>query len=130
MFDWNKSCSYNAVQKRRFHTTARLRLKKLAAELRLPAGSYDIRSNKAGNAVSGEVTLHHEGAFIQVGQFGLTSHHGILVRTCKGRRDYAGGRNHFLDLQLLEDIPALAAAVHAIAGVGQVAGTEGHDRAA
>ena len=130
MFDWHKSCSYDDAQKRRFHSTARSRLKKLAAELRLPTGSYDIRSNKAGIADSGEVTLHHEGAYIQVGQFALTSHHGILVRTGKGRRDYTGGRNHYLDLNLLDDIPALAAAVHAITGVGQVARAEAHDRAA
>ncbi len=56
MFDWTKSCSYDAQQKRRFHSTARSRLKKLAAELHLPAGSYDLRFNKAGIAVSGEVT--------------------------------------------------------------------------
>lgn len=130
MFDWSKSCSYDDAQKRRFHSTARSRLKKLVAELRLPAGSYDIRSNKAGSAASGEVTLHHEGAYIQIGQFALTSHHGILIRTCKGRRDYTGGHNHFLDLEMLEDIPALAAAVHAITGVGEVGRTDARDRAA
>jgi hypothetical protein len=130
MFDWNKSCSYDDAQKRRFHSAARSRLKKLAAELHLPAGSYDIRSNRAGIAVSGEVTLHHDGAYIQVGQFALTSHHGVLIRTCKGRRDYTGGRNHFLDLDKLDDIPALAAAVHAITGVGQLGHAEARDRAA
>jgi hypothetical protein len=51
MFDWNRSCSYDEQQKRRFHTTARSRLKKLAAELALPPGSYGLRSNKAGIAV-------------------------------------------------------------------------------
>ncbi|KAA3442046.1 hypothetical protein C7I87_32575 [Mesorhizobium sp. SARCC-RB16n] len=58
MFDWNRSCSYDEQQKRRFHTTGRSKLKKLAAELALPPGSYDLRSNKAGIAVSGEITLH------------------------------------------------------------------------
>ena len=98
MFDWNRSCSYDEQQKRRFHTTARSRLKKLAAELALPQGSYDLRSNKAGIAVSGEITLHHDRAYIQVGQFGLSSGHGILIRTCKGRKDYTGGANHFVAL--------------------------------
>ena len=121
MFDWTKSCSYDEQQKRRFHTTARSRLKKLAAELNLPAGSYEVRSNKAGNAVSGEVTLHHPAAYIQVGQFGISSGHGILIRTCKGRNDYTGGANHFVTLAMLDDIPALAAAVRAITGVGRVA---------
>lgn len=127
MFDWTKSCSYNEQQKRRFHTTARLRLKKLAAELHLPAGSYDVRSNKAGIAVSGEVTLHHTSAYIQVGQFGMSSGHGILIRTCKGRKDYTGGPNHFVALAMLDDIPALAAAVRAITGVGRDA-THSADR--
>jgi len=122
MFDWTRSCSYDAEQKRGFHTTARSRLKKLAAELRLPPGSYDLRSNKAGIAVSGEITLHHDHAYIQVGQFAMSSGHGILIRTCKGRRDYTGGANHFVTLTMLDDIPALAAAVRAIAGVGHSSG--------
>lgn len=49
MFDWNRSCSYDEQQKRRFHTTARSRLKKLAAELALPAGRFDLRSNRGGH---------------------------------------------------------------------------------
>ncbi len=121
MFDWTKSCSYDEAQKRRFHATARSRLKQLAAELRLPHGSFEVRSNKGGIAVSGEVTLHHDQAYIQVGQFGLSSGHGILIRTCKSRRDYTGGPNHFAALDLLDDIPALAATVHAITGVGHPA---------
>ena len=117
MFDWNRSCSYDEQQKRRFHTTARSRLKKLAAELALPPGSFEIRSNRAGIAVSGEITLHHERARIQVGQFGMSSGHGILIRTCKGRKDYTGGPNHFVALTMLDDIPALAAAVRAITAI-------------
>lgn len=119
MFDWTKSCSYDEEQKRRFHTMARSRLKKLATELHLPARSYDVRSNKAGIAVSGEVTLHHSAVYIQVGQFGMSSGHGILIRTCKGRKDYTGGSNHVVALTMLDDIPALAAAVRAITGIGR-----------
>jgi hypothetical protein len=119
MFQWNRSCSYDEQQKKRFHATARSRLKRLARELGLEPGSYDIRSNKAGIAVSGEITLHHERAFIQVGQFGLSSGHGILIRTCKGRKDYTGGPNHFVALDMLDDVPALAAAVRAITGIGR-----------
>lgn len=113
MFQWDKSCAYDAQQKQRFHATARSRLKKLAAELGLPPGGFEIRSSKGGVAVSGEVTLHHTSAYIQVGQFGLSSGHGILIRTCQ-----SGGPNHFVALVMLDDIPALAAAVRAITGVG------------
>jgi len=117
MFHWTKSCSYDDEQKRRFHSTARSRLKKLAAELHLVAGSYEIRSNKAGIVVSGEITLHHDCFYLQVSQFGLSSGHGILIRTCDGRRDFTGGPNHFVGLPLLDDISGLAAAVHAIKGI-------------
>ena len=94
-------------------------MRKCVPELALPPGSYDVRSNKAGIAVSGEVTLHHTAVYIQVGQFGMSSGHGILIRTCKGRKDYTGGANHFVALAMLDDIPALAAAVRAITGVGR-----------
>jgi hypothetical protein len=117
MFDWQKSCSYDDEQKNRFHSLARARLHKLVTELRLPRGTYDIRSNKGGIAVSGEITLHHDCIYVQVSQFALTSGHGILIRTCKGRRDYTGGPNHFVALALLDDIPALAANVRRVAGV-------------
>lgn len=86
MFTWTTSCSYDEEQKRRFHSTARSRLKKLASELQLAVGSYDIHSKRAGIAVSGEITLHHNRFYLQVGQFGLSSGHGILIRTCKDAR--------------------------------------------
>ena len=118
MFQWTKSCSYDEEQKRRFHATARSRLKKLATELRLSPGSYEVRSNKGGIAVSGEITLHHDHFYLQVSQFGLSSGHGILIRTCEGRKDYTGGPNHFVGLRLLDDIPGLVAVVHATTGIG------------
>ena len=130
MFQWDKTCSYDEQEKRRFHTTARSRLKKLAAELGLAPGSFEIRSNKAGLAVPGEVTLHHDRAYIQVGQFGLSSGHGVLIRTCKGRQDYTGGPNHFVALTMLDNIPALAAVVHAISGVGHEVSSASQVRAA
>ncbi len=117
MFQWHKSCSYDEEQKKRFHLAARARLRKLAAELRLPSGTYDIRSNKGGIAVSGEITLHHDRIYVQVCQSVMGSRSSILIRTCKGRRDYTGGPNHFVALSLLDDIPALAASVHAVTGV-------------
>lgn len=52
----------------------------------------------------------------------MSSGHGILIRTCKGGKDYSGGTNHFVALTMLDNIPALAAAVHAITGVGHFSG--------
>jgi hypothetical protein len=108
MFDFTKSVSYaDSATKNKFHSQGRAALKKLATALGLSLGTYDIRSNKGGIAVSGEVTLHGESIYIQVSQpWGGGA--GILVRSCKGRKDYTGGRNNFLDSNLLNDIPVLA----------------------
>lgn len=110
--NWTKDCGYDAAQKRLFHSTARARLRRLAAELGLPPGSYDLRSNQGGIAVSGEITLHHEQVYVQVSQgCGL----GVLIRTCRGRRDYTGGPNNWAPFDLLDDLPALAARVRMVA---------------
>jgi len=69
--------------------------------LNLPDENFDVRSNKAGIACSGEVTLHTEpfpgcerGIYVQIGQsaFGDNS---ILYRGCKSRADYTGFHNNF-----------------------------------
>ena len=106
--NWYTSCAYNEAQKRSFHATGRNRLKALATALRLEPGSFDIRSNLGGVAVSGEVTLHGEHLYVQICQPATGADSGILIRACKGRKDYTGGPNNFAPLALLDDIPALA----------------------
>lgn len=106
--DWYTRCAYEPAQKRAFHAAARSRLRKLAAALQFPKGSFDLRSNAGGIAVSGEVTLHHEQVYIQVSQPATGADSGILIRQCQGRRDYTGGRNHFAPLHLLDDVAELA----------------------
>ncbi len=113
--NWTHPCAYDDAQKRRFHSTARARLRQLAVMLRLPAGSYDLRSNQGGIAVSGEMTLHHEAVYVQVSQSVMGGDLGILIRTCRGRRDYTGGGNNFAPLYFLDDLPALAERVRRIA---------------
>lgn len=110
--NWYARCAYDSARKRRFHSTARARLRKLA--LALPAGSYDLRSNQGGIAVSGEITLHHHAVYIQVSQPATGWDTGVLIRTCRGRRDYTGGPNTFAPLSMLDDIPALAARVRVV----------------
>lgn len=116
--DWYTSCSYEPDRKRRFHTVARARLRRLAAQLGFPPISFDLRSNQGGIAVSGEITLHHERVYVQVCQPATRADTGILIRTCEGRRDYTGGRNHFAPLSMLDDIPALAARVRTVMRAG------------
>jgi hypothetical protein len=112
--NWYLRCAYQPDQKRRFHATARARLRKLAAALNFTPDTYDVRSNEAGIAVGGEITLHHDCVYVQVSQPAMGFDSGILMRTVEGRRDYTGGRNHFAPLSLLDDIPALAGRVRAV----------------
>jgi len=107
--DWYKPCAYNETQKHLFHREARKRLQELAEALCFPRSSYSIRSNKAGIAVSGEIILHTDTLYVQVCQPATGCDSGILVRSCKGRKEFTGGPNHFGPLSALDDIPALAA---------------------
>lgn len=93
-----------AERKARFHSSGRAFLRQLAKDLKLAKGSFDIRSNQGGVAVSGEVTLHHERLYVQisdcsVGGPGLS----VLYRRCDGRRDYTGGSNHFVGVEQLAE---------------------------
>jgi hypothetical protein len=104
---WNGS-AYNAADaahKARFHRVAAKRLREVATLLGLHVGQYDVRSNKAGVAVSGEVTLHTDLVYVQVAYFAFDRSPRILYRTCKGRRDYTGGANNYLPGYVL-DSPA------------------------
>ena len=64
--------------------------------------------------MSGEITLHHDDVYIQVCQPASGADSGILIRTCQGRRDYTGGRNHLAPVRLLDDTLTLAARVRAV----------------
>jgi hypothetical protein len=85
-----QTAGYNDENKRKFKKVSMNFLKSLAEKLELPEGSYDIRYNPGGIAVSGEATLHHENFYFQLGQI-------PYWRPCKGRKDFVGGANHMLD---------------------------------
>lgn len=110
-FAWDKPCAYDEDQRRAFHRTARARLKTLAQMMAWPRAAFEIRVNKAGIAGSGEITLHHDGIYIQISQSCMGPAHGILFRTCQGRKDFTGGGNNFAPLALLDDLPSLAARI-------------------
>ena len=100
-FDFRKPVAYDAEAKRAFHRHARRRLKQLADALSLSPGAYDLRSNLAGIAVSGEVTMHADHVYVQACQPATGHDTGLMFRTCQGRKDYHGGPNHFASLDLL-----------------------------
>ena len=66
--DWYANCSYELDRKRRFHATARARLKHLATALGFAPGAFEVRSNQGGVAVSGEIILHHMCVYVQICQ--------------------------------------------------------------
>jgi len=107
-FDFRTSVAYDDRAKRLFHSRARSQLRRLATELSLQPGSYDLRSNQGGIAVSGEITLHSERLYVQAAQSVMGHDNGILFRTCKGRKDYVGGPNNFAPLDLLNRPEELA----------------------
>ena len=107
-FDFREPVSYDPDRKLLFHRSARRQLRLLGQALGFPTGSYDLRNNHAGIAVSGEITLHAEELYVQVSQSCMGCDTGILFRTCSGRKDYVGGRNNFASLDLLHDPKLLA----------------------
>ncbi len=107
-FDFRKSVAYDDARKREFHRLARRQLSLLAKVLDLPPGSYDLRSNMAGIAVSGEIALHGEHIYIQASQPFGGFDSGILIGACNGRKDYVGGPNNFASLDLLHEPMTLA----------------------
>jgi hypothetical protein len=110
-FNWYAPTQYDAASKRRFHANGRARLRKLADALGLDPGTYAIRSNQGGIAVSGEVILHGEHVYVHVSQPYSSGDTGVLYRRCNGREDYTGARNHFASLAALNSIEALAAVI-------------------
>jgi hypothetical protein len=107
-FDFRKRVAYDGSAKHAFHRNARRQLKLLADTLGLKPGQYDLRSNEAGIAVSGEITLHSNHLYVQACQPATGHDTGILYRTCHGRKDYYGGPNNFASLDLLNEPAALA----------------------
>lgn len=93
--------SYNEGAKQMFHKYGKSVLRDIAARLNLKPGTYEVRSNMGGIAVSGEVTLHCETLYVQFSQFSTGCGQQFMFRSCKGLKDYTGGANqwaHYSDL--------------------------------
>lgn len=95
---------FNIPAKNAFHREAKKVLKELASELGLSSTDYDLRSNKGGIAVSGEVTLHTETIYVQISQSVMGERGQVLYRTCKHRRDFSGGTNNFVPVRELAKV--------------------------
>jgi hypothetical protein len=88
-----------------FHREGERFLRAFASALGLSRADYDIRSNKGGMAVSGEVTLHADALYVQLFE---SAGQGVqaMYRQCQGRKDYSGGSNNFVEMSELRDIAA------------------------
>jgi hypothetical protein len=100
-FDFRTPVAYDASAKEAFHRNARRQLKIVANALGLKPEKFNLRSNNAGIAVSGEATLHADHVYVQACQPATGHDTGIMYRTCQGRKDYCGGPNNFASLDLL-----------------------------
>jgi len=96
-----RGVSYDEAAKRTFHAEGRTAMRRLADALGLADGSYDIRSNKGGVAVSGEITLHGDEVWVQLSLGGLGPDREILFRRVNGRKDHCGERNHWASINAL-----------------------------
>lgn len=95
-----------------FHKDGKTLLRRLAKHLGLPTGTYQVRSNRAGDAIFGEVTLHTGSFYVQLSVDGFPDTHGteshpvrVLYRSCEGLKDYTGGANQWTTLQRIEADP-------------------------
>jgi hypothetical protein len=82
------------LYKQEYRNLGRRILKYIAEQMQLPKGSYEIRWNPGGVACSGDHTLHTDHVYVAL-------HDNIgsgwfYYRTCKGRKDYAGGQNQIV----------------------------------
>lgn len=98
---WESDLAYHD-QKKEAHRRAKRLLNAFALLVGIPEDKFSVRSNLAGPAVSGEVTLHSDpmnpgaaGIYVQIGQTYPFASGGcsILYRTCRDRADYTGGQN-------------------------------------
>ena len=89
-------------RKVKFHKAAKKFLKGVADALAFSKDSYDIRTNMAGPAVSGETTLHADTVYLQVYE-AYAGGARILFRSCDGRKDYSGGQNRLVGINDLLD---------------------------
>lgn len=99
--------SYNPTRKRAFHKLAKAVMQALVTELGFPDGTYSIRYNPGGVAVSGETILHSDDLYVMFSQT-PTIPAEFMWRTCNGRADYRGDDNRWTQWARLRDIEAVA----------------------
>lgn len=99
---WATATAANeASAKLKFRAHALASLGRLAKALKWEAGSFDLKFNPGGPAVSGEAVLHSEHWYVCVNGNDVNGCH-VLYRTCRGRKDSTGGMNRWASTKSLE----------------------------
>lgn len=114
-------CGYSdedLARKKKFHSIARRKLRKLANELGLTAKDYKLSTNPGGIAVAGETTLHTDTLYMQISQSCFGRGNEIMFRACSGRADYTGQQNYYADIAAADDPAAFALELRAKARFG------------
>ncbi len=93
-----RGVSYDNDAKDAFHREGRKAMTRLATALRLQRGQFQVRSNMAGIAVSGEIILHSDEVYVQLSIGGMGPGREVMFRRVAGRKDYCGDRNHWGDI--------------------------------
>ncbi|WP_449470284.1 hypothetical protein [Sphingobium chungangianum] len=96
-----RGVAYDLDAKRQFHADGRRAMRRLAEALSLPDGSFDVRSNQGGIAVSGEIILHGEEAWVELSLGCMGPDREVMFRRVRGRTDYIGDRNRFASVREL-----------------------------
>jgi len=96
-----RGVSYDEAAKRVFHAEGRAAMRRLAEALELDDGSFDIRCNKAGPAISGEITLHGEEVWVQLSLSCMGPDHEVLFRQVRDRSDHIGDRSRWASINEL-----------------------------
>ena len=96
-----RGVSYDEAAKRVFHQEGRHAMRRLAEALELDPGSYDVRSDKGGVAISGDITLHGEEVWVRLSLGPFGPDHEIAFRKVRGRDDHFGDRNRWASINEL-----------------------------
>jgi hypothetical protein len=91
--------------KEQFISLSRSYLRMIAKELCLTKEQFDLRVNRAGVAVSGDIHLHTDKLYVDFSQSCLGSDMGFMFRHCESQKDFTGGANRWMKWERLTDIP-------------------------
>jgi CO/xanthine dehydrogenase Mo-binding subunit len=111
------SCSYHTANKRKFMSVGKKILEEIVELLGLRPHEFTLRTNKAGDGVSGDVILHADYLYVCFDQGGVDE--CFMYRACDSQKDYTGGANNWMKWADLRDLPKVAKKFKALAPKAQ-----------